>query len=130
MASLAEMVSVKVAEAVCAVGVAESVTVTVTLLELAVVGVPVIWPVVKLMANGEGNPVADHLYGVVPPVAATVEEYAAPAMPVGRDVVVMATLFTTASVKVAEAFCAVGVLVSVTVTVTLLELAIVGVPVI
>jgi uncharacterized protein YaaW (UPF0174 family) len=69
MANLAEIVSVKVTEAVCAVGLVESVAVIVTLPELAALGVPVIWPVLELMASGEGSPVADHLYGVVPPVA-------------------------------------------------------------
>jgi hypothetical protein len=87
------MVTEKVAEAVPAVGVAESVTVTMTDDEVpAVVGVPVMAPVDESMLRPAGNPVADQVYGVVPPVAATVAEYAVPTVPPGSVVVVMASL--------------------------------------
>jgi hypothetical protein len=36
------------------------------------VGVPLITPVPELIVSPAGRPVADHVYGVVPPVAATV----------------------------------------------------------
>ena len=48
-----------------------SVTVRFTEFEPIAVGVPVIWPVVGLMLKPAGRPVADHAYGVVPPVAVT-----------------------------------------------------------
>ena len=66
-------------------------TVTVTLLELALVGVPEITPVPAAMTSGVGSPVADQVYGVVPPVAATVAEYALPAGLEGSDAVEIAT---------------------------------------
>ena len=55
------MVSVRVADAVAWVGLVESVTVTVTALLPADVGVPDIWPVLLLMFNPEGRPLADQL---------------------------------------------------------------------
>jgi hypothetical protein len=54
------------------VGLVASVTVKVTLLVPDVVGVPVIAPVVAFRARPGGSPVADHAYGVLPPVAETV----------------------------------------------------------
>ena len=59
-------------EAVRFVGVVESVTVMLTVNVPLEAGVPVITPEVELMANGDGRPVADHVNGVVPPVATTV----------------------------------------------------------
>jgi len=38
----------------------------------AVVGVPLITPVLLFIVNPGGNPVADQVYGVVPLIAATV----------------------------------------------------------
>jgi len=38
----------------------------------AVVGVPLITPVLLLIVKPAGKPVADHVYGVVPPFATTV----------------------------------------------------------
>jgi hypothetical protein len=61
-----------------------SVTVTTTLLLVpADVGVPLITPVVAFMVSPFGSPVADQLYGVVPPLALTVAEYAPFTPPLG-----------------------------------------------
>jgi hypothetical protein len=49
----------------------ESFTVTFAVLVPAAVGVPVITPVLALIVSPAGRPVADHVYGVVPPVAVT-----------------------------------------------------------
>ncbi len=57
--------------AVCGAGNVASVTVTVTVLVPAAVGVPLICPVLALIAKPAGRPVALHVYGCVPPVAAT-----------------------------------------------------------
>jgi len=62
-----------------------SVTVPVTVKEPAAVGVPEIAPVVALIAKPAGRPVADHVYGVVPPLAVGVAgTYATPTSPFGR----------------------------------------------
>ena len=50
----------------------ESFTVTTTVLGPVAEGVPLIRPVVELILRPAGSPVADQLYGVVPPVAITV----------------------------------------------------------
>jgi len=81
------MASESVADAVACVGLVESVTVTTTELDPADAGVPDIWPLL-LMLKPEGSPLADQVYGALPPVAATVVEYAAPAAPFGSDAVV------------------------------------------
>src|SRR3989442_1354894 len=47
-----------------------SLTVSATPKLPAAVGVPVIWPVVELMASPAGRPFADHRYGGWPPAAA------------------------------------------------------------
>jgi len=57
--------------AVRGVGSVESVTVTVTVLVPAAVGVPVICPVLALIVSPAGNPAAPHVYGVAPPTAAS-----------------------------------------------------------
>ena len=85
-------VRVKVFDAVKWVGVVASVTVTVTEL-VPTTGVPEIWPVVELMLNSAGSPVADQAYGVTPPVAPTVAEYGVPAAPAGNVAVVIETPF-------------------------------------
>lgn len=71
MARPAAMFKTKVLDALCGVGVDESVTITVTLLVPAAVGVPVICPVPAFIVNPAGKPVACHVYGVVPPAATT-----------------------------------------------------------
>ncbi len=55
----------------------------------AEVGVPLITPVDALMLNPDGRLEALQKYGVTPPLAAIVEEYELPALPPGRDAVVM-----------------------------------------
>ena len=74
-------------------GVAESVTFTVKLVLPETVGVPEIIPVDPARVSPAGrDPVEiDQLYGVVPPVAARVAEYATPTDPFGRVVVVIVT---------------------------------------
>lgn len=67
----APIVKLSVFDAVCGVGDDESVTVTVTVLVPAAVGVPVICPVLGLIVKFAGKPAALQVYGVVPPVAAT-----------------------------------------------------------
>jgi hypothetical protein len=61
----------RLAFAVCW-GLLESFTVTFAVLVPAAVGVPPITPVLALIVNPAGRPVADQVKGVVPPVAATV----------------------------------------------------------
>ena len=57
---------------------AASVTFAVTVEVAAVVGVPEIRPVEALTVSPAGRPVADHEYGVVPPVAASCSVSAVP----------------------------------------------------
>jgi hypothetical protein len=82
------------------------------------------------MLRPAGKPVADHVYGVVPPVALTGALYAAPATPDGNDVVVMVGGATTVSERFAVAVRCVGLVESVTVIATVLVPAVVGVPLI
>jgi hypothetical protein len=56
-------------DAVWLVGVEESVTVTVTVYEAAVLGVPEIAPVLGFRVSPAGSPLADHVNGDTPPVA-------------------------------------------------------------
>ena len=58
--------------------------------ELAPVGVPLIRPVVgfRIKDAGSAPELMDHEYGLVPPLAVSVCEYAAPTVPLGRDTVV------------------------------------------
>ena len=52
----------------------ESVTVTATVAVPAAEVVPEMAPVLALIVSPEGRPVADHVYGVAPPVAETEPE--------------------------------------------------------
>jgi len=92
-------VRVKVFDAVKWVGAVASVTVTVTELVPAT-GVPEIVPVPELMLSSAGKPVADHTYGVTPPVAASGAEYAVPATPAGSVAVVIETPLAWETVRV------------------------------
>src|SRR5437762_11725604 len=66
--------------------VALSVTVMFTLHGVAMVGIPEITPVLVLMLRPVGKPVADQVYGPVPPVAViAVEGYATLTIPAGSD---------------------------------------------
>ena len=66
-------------------------------------GVPVIVPEVVLMVNSDGSPVADHVNGVVPPVATTGALYAKPTAPLGSAVVVNAKPLTMVNENCLEA---------------------------
>ena len=110
----------------CAVGCVESVTVNTTAVvptELCA-GVPVIAPVEALIESPLGKLLALKVYGVVPPVAAIPPPYVLPAVPSGREVVVIVSVLgaTTAAAiamfKLAVAVCGVGWPASVTVTAT------------
>ncbi len=123
------MVMERVAVAVCC-GVPESFTVTVALLVPDTVGVPLITPVPALIVNPVGRPVADQVYDVTPPVAATVALYGTFLVPeVSGDVVVMVSCELMVIAKFADAVCC-GLPESFTVTVALLDPAAVGVPLI
>jgi len=65
-----------------------------TLIEAAKVpeatGVPLILPAL-LIVRPPGSPLADHVYGETPPVAANVAEYAVPTVPAGSEVVEIAS---------------------------------------
>ena len=72
-------------DAVCG-GVPPSVTCTVKLKGPCFVGVPVIVAPFRESPSGRA-PEIDQLYGLVPPVAASVKEYSVPTVPVGAVVV-------------------------------------------
>ena len=108
-------------------GADESVTMRITGLGPAAVGVPVIWPA-ALIASPAGRPVAVKVYGAVPPLAVTVRAvYTAPTNPAGNMMGVM-----TGGVMMVMDRGALPVrwLESVTVMVTVPVPAAVGVPVI
>lgn len=71
------------------VGLVESLTVTFAVVAPATVGVPEITPLAALIVRPAGSPVALHVYDGVPPVAATVAEYAVLITPSERAVVVI-----------------------------------------
>ncbi len=126
------IVNDRVAVLICA-GLPESVTLKLSEAPAtAAVGVPVMAPVAVFSDNPAGNIplVSDQVYGVVPPDAVSVAEYAAPTNPFGSDVVVMVSVLEAmVSVIDAAALCA-GLLESVTVKVSgALDTTAVGVPV-
>lgn len=85
------IVSVSAAVELCT-GLLESVTLKVSAApDTAVVGVPVMAPVAAFSDSPAGNvPLAsDQAYGVVPPDAVSVAEYATPTCPFGSEAVVM-----------------------------------------
>ena len=65
------IVSDNVLDAVRCVPGVESVRLMVTLPALVAVGVPLIVPVMGSIVSPAGRPVAENVYGVVPPLAAT-----------------------------------------------------------
>ena len=109
---------------------AASVTCTVNDTVPAVVGVPEITPVDEARLNPAGKAPAliDQLYGVVPPLACSVVEYAVPAVPPGSDVVVIVGGCAAAATAMLNAFVAVLFAASVTCTVNDTVPAVVGVP--
>jgi hypothetical protein len=80
----------------------ESVTFAVKLYAPAVVGVPEITPLPASNTPGGSDPLGiDHAYGAVPPVAARVWLYGAPAIPAGNeDVVIVGACAAGATVMV------------------------------
>jgi translation initiation factor 2 alpha subunit (eIF-2alpha) len=110
-----------------------SVTCTVKLYCAAVVGVPLIVPaLLKAKPAGNAPDATVQEYGAVPPAADSVELYALPTEPLGKDAVVMASAAPAALVVIENnllAFCT-GEEVSVTCTVKLDCAAVVGVPLI
>ncbi len=118
--------------AVCAVGVVESVTFAVNVNEPDAVGVPEIVPPDESVKPPGSAPVLTlQVYGVVPPLAASVVEYAVPTCPEGTEPVEIVTGVTAAAiVRVNDlvAVCAVGVVESVTFAVNVNEPDAVGVP--
>ena len=116
--------------AVRCVGFVESVTVMFTVLVAAAVAVPLMTPVDASMLSPVGRPVADHVYGVVPPVALTVALYGVPALPPGNEVVVMVGGAMIVIAKLTVAVRCVGFVESVTVMAAVLAPAVVGVPLI
>ena len=120
----------RVLVAVCG-GVSKSVTWTAMVLVPCAVGVPVMAPVFGLIERPLGRPPAVQVYGVTPPVAATVALYAWPAAPEGSEVVVIVSVDgLIVSGMLAVAVWAVGVEESDTLTVMFPLLVPVGVPVI
>src|SRR4029077_703859 len=96
----------------------------------AVVGVPEITPVDATRLNPAGNVPALtlQLYGVVPPLACSVVEYAVPAVPPGNDVVVTVGGCAVAATAILKAFVPVLFAASVTCIVHDAVPAVVGVP--
>jgi hypothetical protein len=89
IASLLKILGSNAFEA-CCTGLEESVTCTVKLDWPALVGVPLIFPfVLKLRPAGNVPDVTVHEYGVVPPEAVSVVEYAVPSIPFGNEAVVI-----------------------------------------
>lgn len=130
----AVIVILSAAVAVFAVGVSESVTITVKLVvpTNGPVGFPVMAPVEPFSERPAGRlpTLMDQVYGVIPPVAARVWLYDVPITPAARLVVVTETGGFTAMLRFAVAVFAVGVSESVTVTVKFDVPAVVGVPLI
>ena len=100
------------------VGLVASVTVTLTVNVPLEPGAPVMAPEVALMVNGEGSPVALQANGVLPPEAATGALYATPTTPLGSAVVEIARTGAIVNENCLEAVRFVGVVASVTVTLT------------
>ena len=106
---------------------AASVTVTSKFEVPAVVGVPEMTPALLIASPAGSDPVdSDQLYGVVPPVAARVVEYAVPTVPPGSVVVEMAS--GAGFTVIANDWVAVPAAASVTLTSKFEVPAVVGVP--
>jgi hypothetical protein len=89
--------------AVWAVGLVESVTVTVTVRVPAALGVPTICPVFALIERPAGRLLADHVYGEFPPFAFIGALYGVFTIPDGSDDVVMVRAPLTVTFAVASA---------------------------
>jgi hypothetical protein len=86
-------------------------------------------PVAGSIANPAGRPVAVHEYGGVPPAAATGPVYTDPTRPFGSDAVVIVSPAPIVTENCFETLKCVGLVVSVTVTLTVAAPAALGVPV-
>jgi len=120
-----EMMMVSTALTFCA-GLPESVTFTVTIELPAIVGVPLTTHPVRERPLGN-VPVMEQVYGELPPLAVIVALYATPTVPFGSVLVRFSGLGAITIVSFALTLC-VGVLESVTFTVTVELPAVVGVP--
>jgi hypothetical protein len=109
---------------------AASVTFTVNDTVPAVVGVPEMTPVeaTRLSPAGRVPALTLQVYGVVPPLACSPVEYAVPAVPPGRDVVVTVGGCGAAATAMLKALVPVLFAASVTWTVNEAVPAVVGVP--
>jgi hypothetical protein len=106
-----------------------SVTLTVKLLDPAAVGVPEIVPFAASISPAGSDPLAIvHVKGGVPPIAASVWEYAVPTIPVGSDEVEICKAGGLIVIDNAAAADVDGEALSATFTVKLLDPAAVGVP--
>lgn len=96
------------ADAVCT-GELESVTCTVIENAPLAEGVPVIWPVEEFRDKPVGSDplVTDHVYGVVPPEAVRVAEYAAPSCASGKSPVKIVRDDPVAAIATVKDFAAV-----------------------
>ena len=114
------------------VGDSESVTCTVKFVVPEAVGVPLMTPVEALMARPAGSEPTeiDHVYGVVPPVAVRVCEYATPCWPLGKEVELIESAGAATSIERLVVLEAAGDPESVTLTMKLTLPAVVGVPLI
>ena len=104
-----------------------SVNVTTTDNDPAVVGVPLISPLVESRLSPAGRPVADHVYGVVPPLPAKVTPKDEPTTAVGRLDVTITGAATIDKIRVLVTACLPA---SVNVTTTDDAPTVVGVPLI
>jgi hypothetical protein len=102
-----------------------SFTVTMTLAVPGAVGVPESVPS-PATVNVPGRPVADHVSGGTPPVAANLKDTAVPTMAVGIDAVVITS--DGAAMVTVNVLVAVAPLESVTVALTVEDPTVVGVP--
>ena len=109
---------------------AASVTCIVNDTDPAVVGVPEITPVdaTRLSPAGSAPALTLQVYGVVPPLACSVVEYAVPAVPPGNDVVVTVGGCAAAATAILKTFVPVLFAASFTCTVNDDVPAVVGVP--
>jgi hypothetical protein len=112
------------------VGLVESVTVILTVLAPNAVGVPLIAPVEAFRDRPRGNPVADHVYGALPPVAATMALYGVLTTPFASDEVATLSALEIVRDRFATAVRRVGWVESLTVIETVLVIAAVGTPLI
>ena len=81
----------------------ESVTVIVTELVPDALGVPVIWPELAPTVSPAGSPLADQVYGELPPLAETIVAYAEPAAPFRSAVVEITGAGAIVNDRLAEA---------------------------